>query len=337
MRQYISQESEENTVAQKGDLLSFRPDIKVLDATIRDGGLVNDFRFTDEFIRNLYRANTKAGVDYMEFGYRADKEMFNVEDFGPWKFAEDEKIREIVGENDTDLKISIMADVGRCNYKEDIHDRSESPVDLVRVATYVNTMPAAIDMIEDAHRKGYETSCNIMAISNAKESDIQVALDMLGNSPVDGIYIVDSFGSLFPEQIRKISDQYMEIGEKYGKFIGMHAHNNQQLAFANTIESCARGVSYLDATMAGMGRGAGNCAMELLLGFLKNPRYKLFPVIQFIEKNIVPIEEEGLEWGFDIPYLLTGHLNQHPRAAIAAMKEGRKDYSGFYKEIIDRD
>lgn len=331
------EEVEEETLAQKGNLLSFRPDIKVLDATIRDGGLVNDFYFTDEFIKDLYKTNVKAGVDYMEFGYRADKEMFDVDKFGKWKFATDEHIREIVGENDTDLKLAIMADVGRCNYKEDIHERSESPVDLIRVATYVNTMPAAIDMIEDANRKGYETTCNIMAISNAKESDIETALEMLGKSCVDGIYIVDSFGSIYPEQIRKISEQYLEIADKYGKFVGMHAHNNQQLAFANTIEACAQGVSYLDATMSGMGRGAGNCAMELLLGFLKNPKYKLFPVVQFIEKEIVPLQEAGVTWGFDIPYMLTGHLNQHPRAAIAAMKEGRKDYTDFYKEIIDKD
>ena len=324
-------------MAQKGDLLSFRPDIKVLDATIRDGGLVNDFYFKDELVRALYKANVKAGVDYMEFGYRADREMFDEDKFGKWKFSTDDQIREIVGETDTDLKLSIMADVGRCNYKEDIHERGESPVDLVRVATYVNTMPVAIDMIEDAHRKGYETTCNIMALSNAKESDLDMALEMLGKSPVDGIYIVDSFGSLFPEQIRRISEQYMEVGEKYGKYIGMHAHNNQQLAFANTIESCSQGVSYLDATMGGMGRGAGNCSMELLLGFLKNPKYKLFPVIKFVEKYIEPLRAEGIQWGYAIPYLLTGHLNQHPRAAIAAMKEGRKDYSEFYKEIIDKD
>lgn len=324
-------------MAQRGNLMTFRPDIKVVDATIRDGGLVNDFYFADEFVKNLYKANIKAGVDYMEFGYRADKEMFDTESFGKWKFSSDDDIRTIVGDNNTELKIAIMADVGRCNYKEDIHERSESPVDLIRVATYVNTMPAALDMIEDAYKKGYETTCNIMAISNAKESDIAAALEMLGNSPVDGIYIVDSYGSIFPEQMRIIAEQYMEIADKSGKFIGIHAHNNQQLAFANTIESCAQGVSYLDATMSGMGRGAGNCPMELLLGFLKNPKYKLFPVIQFIENNIVPLKEAGVEWGFDIPYLLTGHLNQHPRAAIAAMKEGRKDYSGFYKEIVDKD
>lgn len=324
-------------MGQRGDLLSFRPDIKVLDATIRDGGLVNDFYFDDAFIKALYKTNVKAGVDYMEFGYRADKEMFDTDKFGKWKFATDDQIREIVGDNDTDLKLAIMADVGRCNYKEDIHDRSESPVDLVRVATYVNTIPAAIDMIEDANRKGYETTCNIMAISNAKESDINTALEMLGKSCVDGIYIVDSFGSIYPEQIRSISEQYLEIGEKYGKYIGMHAHNNQQLAFANTIESCAQGVSYLDATMSGMGRGAGNCAMELLLGFLKNPKYKLYPVIDFIEKHIVPLKEQGVEWGFDVPYMLTGQLNQHPRAAIAAMKEHRKDYSDFFKELMEKD
>ncbi len=324
-------------MAQKGDLLTFRPDIKVVDATVRDGGLVNDFYFSDDFVKNLYKANVKAGIDYMEFGYRADKEMFDEDKFGKWKFSSDDAIREIVGDNNTNLKLCIMADVGRCDYKEDIHEKSESPVDLIRIATYVNTMPMALDMIDDAYKKGYETTCNIMAISNAKESDIAAALEMLGKSPVDGIYIVDSYGSIFPEQIRRISEQYMEVGEKYNKFIGIHAHNNQQLAFANTIESCTQGVSYLDATMGGMGRGAGNCAMELLIGFLKNPKYKLYPVIKFVESNIVPLRNEGLEWGFDIPYMLTGHLNQHPRAAIAAMKEGRRDYSGFYKEIIDKD
>ena len=324
-------------MAQRGDLLSFRPDIKVLDATIRDGGLVNDFYFDDVFVKALYEVNLRAGVDYMEFGYRADKEMFDESEFGKWKFATDDAIRSVVGDNDTDLKISIMADVGRCNYKEDIHPRDESPVDLVRVATYVNTMPAALDMIEDAHRKGYETTCNIMAISNAQEGDVAQALEMLGNSPVDGIYIVDSYGSLVPEQIRRISDLYMETADNYCKYIGMHAHNNMQLAFANTIEACSRGVSYLDATMMGMGRGAGNCAMELLLGFLKNPKYKTYPVLKFLEEFMVPMKESGAKWGFDIPYMITGQLDQHPRTAIAATKENRKDYASFYKELIARD
>ncbi|MBQ9809126.1 MAG: aldolase catalytic domain-containing protein [Ruminococcus sp.] len=318
-------------------LLDFRPDIKVVDATLRDGGLVNDFYFTDEFVKDLYNANLRSGVDYMEFGYKGDKEMFDVNKFGPCKFCDDEYIRSIVGENNTDLKIAVMADVGRCNYKEDIHDRSESPVDLIRVATYLHQIPTAVDMIEDAKKKGYEVSCNIMAVSTAQEADLRVALDILGKSPVDVFYIVDSFGSIYPEQLARIAALYGEFAEKYGKKLGIHAHDNQKLAFANTIEAVGDGVDWLDATYSAMGRGAGNCAMELLLGFLKNPKYNVYPVLQFIEKHMNKLREEGVVWGYDLQYLMTGLLNQHPRTAIQFTKDGRQDYAEFYKEIIAQD
>ncbi len=315
-------------------LMDYRADIKVLDATLRDGGLVNEFRFSDEFVKALYLANIRAGVDYMEFGYKGDKSMFDVDKFGPLKFCDDDYIRSIVGENNTDLKIGIMADVGRCNYKEDIHDASESPVDLIRVATYLHQIPTAVSMIEDAKNKGYEVSCNIMAISNARESDIEAALEILGKSPVDVLYIVDSFGSLYPEQVARTINIYKEYADKYNKKLGIHAHNNQQLAFANTIEAVGDGVDWLDATYAAMGRGAGNCAMELLLGFLKNPKYNVYPAIQFIEKYMPAIREAGAVWGYDFQYMMTGLLNQHPRSAIEFTKEKRTDYSEFYKEIL---
>ena len=110
-------------------LMDYRSGVRVVDATLRDGGLVNNFYFTDEFVRDLYHANIRAGVDYMEFGYKASKEMFDESKIGKWKFCKDEDIRAIVGENDTDLKIAVMADVGRCDYKTDIVDRTDSPVD----------------------------------------------------------------------------------------------------------------------------------------------------------------------------------------------------------------
>ena len=191
-------------------LIDYRKDIKVVDATLRDGGLVNDFYFPEGFAKALYETNVKAGVDYMEFGYKADKDMFDVNKFGKWKFCNEEDMRAIVGENNTDLKLAIMADVGRCNYKTDILDRSESVIDLIRVATYLHQMPTAIDMIEDAKKKGYEVSCNIMAISTAQEGDVRAALDMLMQSPVDVIYIVDSFGSMYPEQMQRLAALYVE-------------------------------------------------------------------------------------------------------------------------------
>ena len=320
---------------ENNTLVAFRKDIKILDATIRDGGLVNNFGFSDEFVRNLYLANVKAGVDYMEFGYKADTDMFNESEFGKWKFSKDEDIRKIVGDNNTDLKISVMADVGRTNFKRDILPRSESPIDMIRVATYIYQLPLAIEMIEDAHAKGYETTVNIMAISKVQEDELVKGLELLCKTNVDVIYLVDSFGVLFPEQALRLTQLYKELSDKYGKKIGVHTHNNQQLAFANTIESMRAGASYLDGTVSGMGRGAGNCHMESLLSLLRNPKYRISPILDFIVAEMPKLKESGAKWGFDIPYMLTGALNIHPSSAIKFIKDGRDDYSEFYKELLE--
>ncbi len=322
---------------KKGSLLSVREDVRVLDATLRDGGLVNAFRFTDEFVKDLYEANIKAGVDYMEFGYKASRDLFDESKFGKWKFCRDEDIRAVVGDNDSPLKIAVMADVGRCDFRRDITDRADSPIDMIRVATYIHQMPAAIEMIQYAKDKGYEATCNIMAISKAQESDVAQALQMLTTSGVDCVYIVDSFGSLYPEQIARLTMFYQDILEPHKISLGIHAHNNQQLAFANTIESLSLGTSYLDATMSGMGRGSGNCAMELLLGFLKNPKYQLNPALKFIEKHMQAVRESGAVWGYDIPYMLTGQLNQHPSAAIEYIASGNTAYTEFYQTLLDNE
>ena len=321
-------------MAQKGNILSVREDVRVLDATLRDGGLVNNFMFTDEFVKELYETNVKAGVDYMEFGYKASKDLFDESKFGKWKFSKDEDIRAIVGDNKTDLKLCVMADVGRTDFKRDIVDKKDSPIDMIRIATYIHQMPGAIEMIDYCKNKGYEVTCNIMAISKAQESDVKLALEMISKTGLDAIYIVDSYGSLVPEQIGRITEFYQEVTDKYGISLGIHAHNNQQLAFANTIECCGCGVDYLDATYSGMGRGAGNCYIESLIGFLHNPKYNLYPVIQFIENYINPMKEEGITWGYDMQYLFTGLLNRHPKSAIDYTKAGRKDLTELYNEII---
>lgn len=320
---------------RKGNMMTVRNDIKVLDVTIRDGGLCNNFEFTDEFVTELYKTNIKSGVDYMEFGYRASKKMFDPEKFGKWKFCTEEDIRGIVGDNISDMKISVMADVGRCDFKEDFIPKSESVIDMVRVACYIHQIPAAVEMVEHFHNLGYETTCNIMAVSQANTDQVAEALEMLGNSSVDVIYLVDSYGSLYPETAEELAKKYLEAGEKYGKAIGFHAHNNQNLAFANTIETMSYGVSYLDATAMGMGRGAGNCAMELLLGFLKNPKYNLYSLLTFLENYMVPLKESGITWGYDIQYMLTGQLNRHPREAMAFTAENRRDYCEFYKSLLE--
>ncbi len=330
----MSNNQEVLTIQKKGTLLSYRPDIKIFDCTIRDGGLVTDSHFEDEFVKAVYKANVDAGIDYMELGYKASKKIISPEKFGKWKFSTEEDIRNIVGDNDTDLKLSVMADVGRTNYHEDILPKNESIIDMIRIATYVHQLPEAVEMIKDAHDKGYETTVNLMAASIIKEHDLCEALEILSKSEAQIIYVVDSFGSLYSEQIRDMVKIYMKYAEENGKKLGIHAHNNQQLAYANTLEALILGVSYLDSTIGGLGRGAGNCPTELLMGFLKNPKFHLRPILKCIQEYILPFKEK-YTWGYDIPYMLTGQLNLHPRAAIKFIDEQNTNYIGFYDDLTE--
>jgi 4-hydroxy 2-oxovalerate aldolase len=122
--------------------------------------------------------------------------------------------------------------------------------------------------------------------------------------------------------------------EGTGKAIGIHAHNNQQLAFANTIEAIILGANRVDATMMGLGRGAGNCPMELLLGFLRNPKFKLRPVLQLLQDHIQPLQSQ-IAWGALIPYNVTGQLNLHPQSAIQYLDgPDRDDFVKFYDQVV---
>ncbi len=294
--------------------LSYRPEIKVLDCTIRDGGLMNNHNFNADIVKKVYEANVAGGVDYMEFGYKADPSQFSSDEYGSWKFCTEEDLRSIVGENDTDLKISIMADATRTNYERDILPREQSVIDLIRVATYIHQIPVALDMLADAKEKGYETSVNLMAVSGVPDYELDEALGLLAGSEVEVVYLVDSFGALYSEQVHFLIRKYMDACP--GKTIGMHAHNNLQLGFANTVEAVIEGANYLDGSIAGLGRGAGNAPLELLLGFLHNPKYHLRPILKCMQETVEPLRAE-LGWGFDTPYMITGFMNQHPRAAMA--------------------
>jgi len=300
--------------------------IKVVDATLRDGGLVNDFFFDEEFVKALYQANLEAGVDYMEFGYRASKKQFDPSKFGKWKFTSDEDVWEVIGKKDPRMKICIMADVGRTDYKEDIKPRKDSPVDLFRVATYIETIPEAVEMINYISSLGYETTCNLMAITKCTDEQIVDALNEIAKTPALAAYVVDSYGSLYPKQTRKLTRLYHGVLAPAGKEVGIHAHNNQQCAFANTLEAKDTGAKWLDGTAFGMGRGAGNCHSEALLGYLNGKKYHVEPLLKLVSDWMMPMKESGVEWGYNTSYMLTGLTNQHPRTAIAATKNKDTNY-----------
>ena len=308
----MKMDPEENPISR---WISYRPEIKILDCTMRDGGLMNSHLFGDEIVKAVYSACVDAGIDYMEIGYINSRRIFSSAEHGAWKFCKEDDIRRIVGENDTSLKLSAMADAGKSDYHEDILPCDQSVLDMIRVAAYIHQIPLALDMIKDAHDKGYETTINLMAVSVVSERELDEALELLANSEVGTLYIVDSFGAIYSEQTQFLLEKYLSYTKSSGKQVGMHAHNNQQLAFANTIEAIIKGANILDASMAGLGRGAGNCPIELLVSFLHNPKFRLRPILQCIQQHVEPLRGK-LMWGFDAPYMITGILNQHPRAAI---------------------
>jgi 4-hydroxy 2-oxovalerate aldolase len=172
-----------------------------------------------------------------------------------------------------------------------------------------------------------------MAVSKVPERDLDEALADVAQSRVPVFYLVDSFGSLYVEQIQDLVRKYIQALP--GKTIGIHAHNNMQLAMSNTVTAMIEGCEFLDATMLGMGRGAGNCPIEILIAFLKNPKYRLLPILQVIQDHIHPLQKQ-IEWGYHIPYLITGALNEHPRSAIQWMASDEKDdFVKFMKQMHD--
>ena len=310
----------------------FRPQIKVLDCTVRDGGLINKWQFSDDFVRKVFLALSEAGVDYMEIGYKSSEKYFSRDENGAWKFCTEDDLKRIVGGFDNNMKLSAMADIGRID-PEDIIPQKDSVLDMIRVACYVKEIDKGISLAHQCLDKGYETTINLMAVSKVLERDLDEALNDLSKSSVPVVYIVDSFGAMYSEQIHFLVKKY--FAALPGKELGIHAHNNQQLAFANTIEAIIAGVNRIDATLYGMGRGAGNCPLELLLSFLKNPKFDIRPVIEIIQEIFIPLKAE-IEWGYHIPYMITGILNEHPRSGMKAMAaEKLPNLRQYYEDLLD--
>ncbi|MFA5094741.1 MAG: aldolase catalytic domain-containing protein [Candidatus Omnitrophota bacterium] len=310
----------------------FREKIKVLDCTIRDGGLINKHDFDFKFVRAVYKALSESKIDYMEIGYKNSKKLFSEKEYGQWKFCDDDVINKVIEGIESDTKVSVMVDVDRVDI-DDIKPRKESPVSMVRVACYVKDIDKAIYLANVFADKGYETTINIMAISRAPDNELTEAFHQLEEECKAGvIYLVDSNGALYQETTELLVKKAKGIIKT--KEIGMHAHNNQQLAFANTIEAVIHNANYIDGTVYGLGRAAGNCPLELILGFLKNPKFDIRPVLELISKELIPLREK-MEWGYIIPYAITGILDEHPRAAMALRNSEKKDdYREFYESLM---
>ena len=321
----------EKKSSESGTIKMSTENVTVVDCTVRDGGLINKWQFSDEMVRNVFQAINASGVEYMEIGYRASEKMFPPSEYGPWRFSKDEKILEIVGDTPLQTKLGVMVDIGRVE-EADLMPVDESPLSFVRVATYLKDVEKAISLAKLIADKGYESFINIMAISTVNDYDLQKGLaEIEEQTSVTAVTVVDSFGALYAENVTHLVDTFN--GSLNKKKTGFHGHNNLQLGYANTLTAINSGALFCDATITGIGRAAGNCPLELLLTHLKDPKFNIEPIFQVIQDVFVDLRKE-IEWGYLLPYMITGMLNEHPRVAIALRNSDKKDNcADFYRQL----
>ena len=314
----------------------YRKEIKVLDCTIRDGGLINNYQFGSDFVKTVYRAACDSGVDYVELGKKlAESDDYTRDKWGPWNFCDDDDLRSVIDSYPTRrIRPACGGDVRRrAGRRRRPAAADASPVDMIRTACYVADIDKGLDLVKRTKDLGYETTLNIMAPSVAIETDL-----------VEGLEAGErGAGGRLPLPRRQLRSILLRAGDRLRRDVrastrprrelGFHAHNNQQLAFSNTQQAIIDGVNLLDATINGIGRGAGNCNLELLLNFLKNPKFDVRPVYKAIQEVFIPLREE-IEWGFNDIYGISGTLNQHPRDAMKQRTNAkiRDDCYDFYVE-----
>ena len=291
-------------------------DIKFLDCTIRDGGYINKWNFTDECVKDCYKAVSEAGMDFIELGFRNVFEIYNNSLCGKWRYCPEELLKDMK-DSYSGCKIAVMVDFKNSNI-DNFLPVSESVVDLIRVAFHKDDMPKALYFCSQLKDLGYLVSANAMATVYYSEKDIQDICELIAKYSIDYLYIADSYGSLNPKTLKIIHDRILNSFNllNYTEYkLGFHAHNNMQNGLATVLYAIDNGFDIIDSTIFGMGRGAGNICTEVLLSNLINNYdgvYGLLKILIFAEKHIVPLFGEDNNWGYDLAYLISAHFSAHP-------------------------
>ncbi len=287
-------------------------EFEILDCTIRDGGYLNDWKFDKALVREVYRAVSKAGVPVIEIGFRGTDEHFDRKRYGPWRFSDELLLRETI-EGIDGAKLALMGDFGRIS-ADDFVPRDESVVDIVRIAAHKNDIAETIKTLGRIKKKGYKTSLNAMGYSNYTKSEQKKFVSMVRKAGLDYVYAVDSYGSVFPNEIEGLISPLLGIR---GTKVGFHPHNSLQMAFANTLEAVRCGADIADSTFYGIGRGAGNLPTEIIVLYkelLGDKKYNAIPVLNCIDRYFLPMRKE-IDWGYQLPFMLSGMYKCHPNYA----------------------
>lgn len=290
--------------------------IKYLDCTFRDGGYYNNWDFSKEMAQEVVEALNKAKVDIIEIGYKSKSEK---EFAGLFKYCNEDYLS-FLNKNDyskyafmVDIKEFIVNDSIDYTSLDQIINTSDSSVfTWVRLASHYSTLSFIKEFIKYFKNKGYKVAFNMMGVSLLSDEMLKEGLIIAENTHIDAFYIADSFGSFYPNDIRKL---IKFCKQHFSGNIGIHAHDNQGLAYYNTIAAIEEGVSYVDGTITGMGRGAGNLKTEqFLLGkdsILKEMNKRDFNSLLRVIGNYFFSLKEKYNWGYSYAYMFSGINNIH--------------------------
>lgn len=299
-----------------------------LDCTLRDGGYYNAWDFSEELIHEYLGAMQAAGIDIVELGLRSLK---NQGFQGPCAFTTDEFIRGL--DIPKGLTIGVMINgnelVGNTPQNEALerlfpNDAASSPVELVRIACHVHEFTDSLPAVNWLKDRGFKVGFNLMQVADRTEEEVKVLAREAKAYPLDALYFADSMGSMNPDQAAQII-QWMRT-EWQGP-MGIHTHDNLGLALSNTLRAIDEGVTWVDSTVTGMGRGPGNARTEELaieLAERRNKAISMVPLMALLRKYFKPMQEH-YGWGTNPYYYLAGKYGIHPTYIQEMLSDSRYD------------
>ena len=300
----------------------------VLDCTLRDGGYYNSWDFSQDLIEQYLEAMSAAGVNIVELGLRSLK---NSGFKGAAAFTTDDFIRSLPIPEGLTVGVMINAselvgDTPQLEVLESLFPVSaqDSPVDLVRIASHVYEFEGALQAVSWLIDRGYRVGFNLMQIADRTEEEVVNLAKLAKEYPLDALYFADSMGSMYPEDVSKIIGW---LRTHWQGALGIHTHDNMSLALSNTKRAIREGVTWVDATVTGMGRGPGNARTEELVievAELRGETVNLVPLMSVIRKYFKPMQIK-YGWGTNPYYFLSGKYGIHPSYIQSMMSDTRYD------------
>lgn len=283
--------------------------VELLDCTIRDGGYINNWRFNDKFVLEYIKICNN--IKYVEIGFINKNNNYKDTIVGPYRCLTEDIINKI---NNNNFETVVLADYNDINYE--LLEKNIN-IDIVRIAFHQNYMKDGLEACIKVKNMGYKVSVNAMAINNYDENNMNILCDKINENKLDIFYIVDSFGSFNTDDILYYYNFF--VSRLHNTQIGFHLHNNMNNAFANyeyiKLLNTKKPI-IVDTTLFGMGRGAGNLPLELVLINRKISIDNLMHVVKFIQEFIKPIYKYENTWGCDLDFLLSGYIKIHPNHIV---------------------